>query len=92
MKVTIGLIVIGALGTIIKGLLKGLKDLEVGGQVETIQTIALLRMARILRRILETCCHSNSSEKPSANTDVKNSKGVNNNNNKQSHMKVTVIF
>ena len=28
-----------------------------------------------------TCCHSNSSEKPSVNTDVKISKGVNNNNN-----------
>ena len=29
-------IVIGAFGTVIKGLLKGLEDLEVGGQVETI--------------------------------------------------------
>ena len=27
-------------------------------------------------RLEETCCHSKSSEKPSANTDVKNSKGV----------------
>ena len=73
MKVTIVPIVIGALGTITKGLLKGLGDLEVGGQVETIQTTALLRTARILRRVLETCCHSDSSEKPSANADVKNS-------------------
>ena len=32
-------------------------------------------------RLEETCCHSNSNEKPSANTDVKNSRGVNNNNN-----------
>ena len=79
MKVTIVPIVIGALGTITKGLLRGLEDLEVGGRVETIQTTALLRTARILR-LGETCCHSNSSEKPSANTDVKNSKGVNNNN------------
>ena len=59
--------------------------MEVDGRVETIQTTALLRTARILRWVLkaleETCCHSNSSEKPSANTDVKNSKGVNNNNN-----------
>ena len=54
MKVTIVPIVIGALGTITKGLLKGLEDLEVGGRVETIQTTALLRTARILRRILET--------------------------------------
>ena len=52
MKVTIVPIVIGALGT--KGLLKGLADLEVGGRVETIQTTALLRTIRILRRVLET--------------------------------------
>ena len=81
---TIVPIVIGAFGTITKGLLKGLEDLEVGRRVETIQMTALLRTDRILRRFLEieeTCCHSNSSEKPSANTDVKNSKGVNNNNN-----------
>ena len=54
MKVTIVPIVIGALGTITKGLLKGLEDLEMGGRVETIQTTALLRTARILRRVLET--------------------------------------
>ena len=36
MKVTIVPIVIGAFGTITKGLLKGLEDLEVGGWVETI--------------------------------------------------------
>ena len=54
MKVTIVPIVIDAFGTITKGLLKGLEDLEVGGQVETIQMTALLRTARILRRVLET--------------------------------------
>ena len=54
MKVTIVPIVIGALGTITKGLLKSLEDLEVGGRVETIQTTALLRTARILRWVLET--------------------------------------
>ena len=36
MKVTIVPIVIGALGTVTKGLLMGLEDLEVGGRVETI--------------------------------------------------------
>ena len=36
MKVTIVLIVIGAFGTIIKGLLKDLEDLEGSGWVETI--------------------------------------------------------
>ena len=53
-QVTIIPILIGAFGTVTKGLLKGLEDLEVGGWVETIQTTALLRTARILRRVLET--------------------------------------
>ena len=52
MKVTIIPIVIGSFGTVMKGLLKGLEDLEVGGRVETIQTRALSRTARILRRVL----------------------------------------
>ena len=54
MQVTIIPIVIGAFGTVTKGLLKELEDMEVGGRVETIQTTALLRTARILRRVLET--------------------------------------
>ena len=54
MEVTIILIVIGAFGTVTKGLLKELEDLEVGGRVETIQTTALLRTVRILKRVLET--------------------------------------
>ena len=47
-------IVIGAFGTITKRLSKGLEDLEAGRRVETIQMTALLRTARILRRVLET--------------------------------------
>ena len=74
MKVTIVPIVIGAFGTITKWLLKGLADLEVGVRVENIQMTALLRLE-------ETCCHSNPSEKPSTNTELKNTKRVNNNNN-----------
>ena len=56
MKVTIVPDVIGAFVTITKGLLKGLEDLEVGRGVETVQMLALLRTARILRlrRVLET--------------------------------------
>ena len=54
MKMTIIPIVIGAFGTVTKGLLKGLEDLEVGGRVETIQTTALLKTARLLRKVLET--------------------------------------
>ena len=52
--VTIIPIVIAAFHTVTKGLLKGLEDLEVGGRVETINTIGLLRTARILRRVMET--------------------------------------
>ena len=51
MKMAIIPIVIGAFGTVTKGLLKELKDLKVGGRVETIQTTTLLRTARILRRV-----------------------------------------
>ena len=49
MKVTTIPIVIGAFGTVTKVLLKGLEDMVVGGRMETIQTIALLRTARILK-------------------------------------------
>ena len=57
MKVTVIPLIIGLLGTISKVLVKGLEDLEIRGQVETIQTTALLRPARILRKVLErkTC-------------------------------------
>ena len=54
MRVTIVPIVIGTFGTVTKGLLKGLEDLEFDGRVETIQTTTLLKTARILRRVLET--------------------------------------
>ena len=54
MKVIVIPIMIGAFGTVTKGLVKDLEDLEVGGRVETIQTTALLKTARILRRVLET--------------------------------------
>ena len=47
-------IVIGALGTVTKGLVKGPEGLKIKGRVETIQTPAFLRSARILRKVLET--------------------------------------
>ena len=52
MKVTLITIVIGVLETFPEGLIKGLVDLEIRGQVETTQTTALLRSARILGRVL----------------------------------------
>ena len=53
MNVTVIPIVIGMFGTVTKGLKQGLEDLEIT-EVETIQTTALLRAAKILRRVLET--------------------------------------
>ena len=52
MKVT--QIVIGVLDTLTERLVQGAGDLEIRRHVEIIQTAALLRSARILRRILET--------------------------------------
>ena len=46
-------VVIGAVDTVTKGLLKSLEDLEVGRRVEIIQTTVLLKTARILRRVLD---------------------------------------
>ena len=54
MQVTVIPIVFGAFGTVTKVLVKVLEDLEVGRRVETFQTTALLRTARIPRRVLET--------------------------------------
>ena len=76
--------VIGAFIAVTKGLLKGLKDLEVEGE---------WRPSKLQRywerqvyseeswRLEETCGHSNSSKWSSAKADVKNSQGVNNNRN-----------
>ena len=49
LKVTVILIITGVLRTVSKGFLRVLVLLEIGGQADTIQTIALLRSARILR-------------------------------------------
>ena len=72
-------IIIGALGTVTKGLIKGLEDLEIMGWVETIQPTTLMRSAEYWEesgRLEKTCCHSNFNERRSANTNVKNSQGV----------------
>ena len=45
---------IGALVTVTKELVQGPEGLELAGRVETIQTTALLRLARIVKRILES--------------------------------------
>ena len=75
-KVTVIQIVIGALGTVTKGLVQGLENLEIRGRVGTIQTTSL-RSARILRRaqkLEKTCCHPR--KKSSANAGVKTRKTI----------------
>ena len=61
-----------------KGLVRGVEELEFGGQAEIIQTTALLRSARILRRVLETWedLLSHTLQWKTANAGVKNSQGV----------------
>ena len=54
MRLTVIPVVFGALRTIPKDLARKLKELEIGGRIGTIRTTALLRSARILRRVLET--------------------------------------
>ena len=54
MNVTMIPIVIGALGRTPKCFVKGVEEVEIRGQVETIKSTALLSSARILRRVMET--------------------------------------
>ena len=53
LKVTVIPIVIGALWSVSKGLERELEKLEIGGQIQTIETTALLGSARIMRIVLE---------------------------------------
>ena len=54
-----------------QSLIRELEELELEKQAEIIQTIRFLKSARILRRVLEICYHSDSSERQSVNTGVK---------------------
>ena len=76
-------IVIGALGTITKGLIKGLEDLEVDRRVETIQMTTLLRTARILRNpgdLRRLAVNQSPVKNHQLTLMLKTSEGVNNNN------------
>ena len=72
MKVAVTSVVTRVLGMVPKSLVRRLEELEIKRKAETIQTTALLKSARLLRRKFEeTCGHLDSCERPSANTDVK---------------------
>ena len=76
-KVSIIPIMIGAFGTVTERLEQGLEDFE---RVDEWRPSKQLHYWEESWRLEETCCYSNSSERPSANTDVKNSQWVNNKN------------
>ena len=54
MKVTVIPVIMCGLSIVTKGFVQALERLEIRGGAEIIQTPALLRSARILRRVLET--------------------------------------
>ena len=69
-------IVIGAFGTLTKGLSKGQEGLEVWGHKRPSKLQHFWERLDYWEeswRLGVTCCHSNSSKKPSANADKKNS-------------------
>ena len=75
-KVTIIPIVIGALGTVTKGLLKGPEDLEKEDAWRTTKLLHYWNRPEYWEeswRLAETCCLSNFSERPSVNADEKDS-------------------
>ena len=75
--VTVMLIVTGALGTVSKGLVRRLEELEIRGQAETIQTTSLFNEPEYWEeswKLEETWCQSDFSERPSANAGVKSHK------------------
>ena len=84
LKVTVIIFVTSVRGRISEKLVKGEEDLEIKGQVETIQSTVLSRSAEYWEeswRLEVTCYHSKSSDKSSTNAGVKNSqKGKINNN------------
>ena len=73
MKVSMIPFVVGALGTIPRGLIKGLEDLETWRQVMNIHCKDWPEWWEESWRFEETCCHLDSSERPSANVGLKNS-------------------
>ena len=82
MKVMFIPIIIDALGKVTKGLLKGLEDLKQEDKWRPSKLLHYWDQPEYWeesRRLEESYCHSNFNEIPSANIDLKNSQGVNNN-------------
>ena len=76
MQVTIISIVIGAFGTVSKGLLKGLEEWKLLGEWRPPKLQHYWERPECWEeswKLEETCCQSNFGERPSANADEKNS-------------------
>ena len=74
MKVTSIPIIIGALGTFTKGMIPELVDLEIRGRAENIELLYSWDRPEYWEkswRLKGSCCHSNLSERPSTNAEVK---------------------
>ena len=72
MKVTVISIAVGVLVIFPRCLEKRQRELEIRGRIKTIKAAKLIKSARILRRVLQTCCPLKFSEKPPVKTGVKN--------------------
>ena len=76
MKVMVIPIVISAGGTVTKGLVKGLEDLDIRGQSKLQNYGYRPEYWEESWRLEKTCCYSDACERPSTNADVKNSQDV----------------
>ena len=81
MKVTIIPIVIGAFGAVSKGLLKGTGGLEVGGWVKNYPNYGIIENGQNTEKIPGNLRRLVVTQIPPKNHQLKNSQGVNNNNN-----------
>ena len=94
MKVTIIPIVIGAFGTVTKGLQKDWRTWKLADEWRPSKQQHYWERPEYWEeswRLEETWCHSNFSERPSADTDVKNSNGDSNNNNDNQQKKRELV-
>ena len=62
MKVAVIPIIIRVFRIISKNVEKKIGELDIQGRSETVQTTSLLKSARLLCKVLGTCCHSASNE------------------------------
>ena len=90
-KVIVIPVVVGALGTVLNGLERRLEESEIRRKIKTIQTITLLRSARILKRVMETWGNLQSLRLQWKQKQVGKSRNKSNNNNYNNFSLVTLL-